>query len=149
VCDSVFIQKHEWNNIMTYQRRTWNCESYHSVMYEFVIRKNSKTSPLFEVNIFGFIKDIRIRRIMDYNRMVASFENSGNDYEYDWQDFHEYVFVADVFTPTVFYIATYGNNKSYGSYNMDEGTITTHELLIPFSEIRRLYRICGHERSNI
>jgi len=71
-----------------------------------------------------------------------------DDDDMNWQDIYEYTFVADVFTPTDFYLTTYGNSvRSYGSYNMEEGTITTQEVEIPFSDVRRIYRICGHDRS--
>jgi len=66
----------------------------------------------------------------------------GHGHEFEWEERHEYILIADVFTPTDVYI---GSNvmRSYGGYNMDEGAITTQEIEIPFSQIRRLYRICG------
>jgi hypothetical protein len=113
-------------------------------MYEFVIRRNSAISPLYEVNIFGFIKDVMIQRTDSYN--------SGDDY--DWEELHEYVFIADVFTPTDFYIHNErilpaNAVRYYGGYHMEGGTITTQELIIPFSQVRRLYIINGHEYSDM
>jgi hypothetical protein len=121
-----FVPKNEWIGI------AYNM-AYHTRLYEFVIRRGSEISPLFEVNLFGFIKDVG----MNYDGY-----NSDDVYEVEWEEYHEYVFVADVFTPTDFYIGT-NALRSYGGYNMQEGTITTQELAIPFSQIRRLYRICG------
>jgi hypothetical protein len=127
--EGVFVPKNDWVDI-AYDL------AYHTSLYEFVIRRGSEISPLFEVNLFGFIKDVGITQFgdMGYNR--------DDGYEFEWEENHEYIFIADVFTPTDFYI---GDNafRSYGGYNMEEGTITTQELAIPFSQIHRLYRICG------
>ena len=144
VWDGVFVGKNEWLDLI---HNLWYPVSRDSIMYEFVIRRNSEISPLYEVNLFGFIKDIAIHRIGEYN--------AGDDY--DWEELHEYVFIADVFTPTDFYIhdertisnAQVNYVRSYGGYNMEEGTITTQELAIPFSQVRRLYLISGHERSDV
>ena len=114
-------------------------------MYEFVIRRTSEMSPVCEVNIFGFVKDVLIQRVTTANTYVDAVSN---DDDTNWQDIYEYAFVADVFTPTDFYLTTYGPSlRSYGGFNMEEGTITTQEVTIPFSNVRRIYRICGHERS--
>lgn len=140
VWDGMFVPKNEWTSI--------NPHSYDTVMYEFVIRHDSEISPLFEVNIFGFIKDVVIHQI------GGSGAAAGGAADDDWEEIHEYVFIADVFTPTDFYVNGDWSNRAaanpvrcYGGYNMEEGTLTTQELSIPFSQIRRLYRICGHERS--
>lgn len=137
VWDGMFVHKNEWTSI--------NPRSYDTVMYEFVIRHDSEISPLFEVNIFGFIKDVVIQQIGG-----GGAAGGADD---DWEEIHEYVFIADVFTPTDFYVNGDWSNRAaanpvrcYGGYNMEEGTLTTQELAIPFSQIRRLYRICGHER---
>jgi len=150
VTNGAFIRKEDWTRIMYFQRSLWRSNSYHSVMYEFVIRRTSELSPVYEVNIFGFIKDVIIRRVADTDVDAAAAVGASafDDFDTNWQDIHEYTFVADVFTPTDFYLRTYGNSvRSYGSYNMEEGTITTQEVEIPFSDVRRIYRICGHERS--
>jgi len=143
VWDGVFVQKNEWIDIMHYM---WYPLSSESIMYEFVIRRNSAISPLYEVNIFGFIKDVMIQRTVDYN--------ADADADDDWEESHEYVFIADVFTSTDFYIHNEWGNpanalRSYGRYHMEEGTITPQELIIPFSQVRRLYIINGHEHSDI
>jgi hypothetical protein len=145
VWDGVFVQKNEWIDIMHYM---WYPLSSESIMYEFVIRRNSAISPLYEVNIFGFIKDVMIQRTVDYN---ADADADADD---DWEESHEYVFIADVFTSTDFYIHNEWGNpanapRSYGRYHMEEGTITPQELIIPFSQVRRLYIINGHEHSDI
>jgi hypothetical protein len=128
----VFVPKNDWVDIAYNQ-------AYHTSLYEFVIRRGSEISPLFEVNLFGFIKDVGIKQFGDMNYDGYSRED---DYEFEWEENHEYILTAYVFTPTDFYIG--GNAlRSYGGYNMDEGAITTQELAIPFSQIRRLYRICG------
>ena len=139
VWDGMFVHKNEWTSI--------NPVLNDPVMYEFVIRHDSEISPLFEVNIFGFIKDVAIRQVGDVRH---AHDN--------WEELYEYVFVADVFTPTDFYINGDWSNRAaaaaaanpvrcYGGYNMEEGTLTTQELAIPFSQIRRLYLIRGHECS--
>jgi len=155
VRDGAFIRKEDWTRIMYFQRLVWRCNSYHSVMYEFVIRRTSEISPVCEVNIFGFVKDILIQRVADTDAdaagagtMAVAAHDDDDDDDTNWQDIYEYAFVADVFTPTDFYLTTYGPSlRSYGGYNMEEGTITTQEVTIPFSNVRRLYRICGHDRS--
>ena len=145
VWDGVFVHKNEWTSINP-------CSHDSAVMYEFVIRHDSEISPLFEVNIFGFIRDVVVRQIGGGGggeRADADGADDGN-----WEELHEYVFVADVFTPTDFYInGDWGNTaaaantvRSYGGYNIEEGTLTTQELVIPFSQIRRLYLIAGDER---
>ena len=140
------VHKNEWTSIMN---NIWYQEHNDPFIYEFVIRRHTIISPLYEVNIFGFIKDVIIQQT------VSGYDDASDD----WEASHEYVFVADVFTPTDFYIHNEDDEvlsnttseisrnavRSYGGYNMDEGTITTQELLIPFSQIRRLYLICGHE----
>jgi hypothetical protein len=145
VRNGAFIRKEDWTRIMYFQRLLWRCNSYHSVMYEFVIRRTSEMSPVCEVNIFGFVKDVLIQRVTTANTYVDAVSN---DDDTNWQDIYEYAFVADVFTPTDFYLTTYGPSlRSYGGFNMEEGTITTQEVTILFSNVRRIYRICGHERS--
>ena len=130
--EGVFVPKNDWVDVAYNQ-------AYHTSLYEFVIRRGSEISPLFEVNLFGFIKDVGIKQFGDMNYDGYSREDG---YEFEWEENHEYILTAYVFTPTDFYIG--GNAlRSYGGYNMDEGTITTQELAIPFSQIRRLYRICG------
>jgi len=150
VWDGVFVHKNEWTSIMN---NLWYQEHNDPFIYEFVIRRHTIISPLYEVNIFGFIKDVIIQQT------VSGYDDASDD----WEASHEYVFVADVFTPTDFYIHNEDDEvlsnttseisrnavRSYGGYNMDEGTITTQELLIPFSQIRRLYLICGHEISGV
>ncbi len=130
--EGVFVPKNDWVDVAYNQ-------AYHTSLYEFVIRRGSEISPLFEVNLFGFIKDVGIKQFGDMNYDGYSSEDG---YEFEWEENHEYILTAYVFTPTDFYIG--GNAlRSYGGYNMDEGTITTQEIEIPFSQIRRLYRICG------
>lgn len=117
--------------------------SNRNVMYEFVIRRHSNISPFNEVSIFGFIRDTSIKQIVEY------YNADDNINYYDWENLMEYSFIADVFTPTDFRTRDREGNEnvwqSYGSYNMNEGTITTDELIISFSQIRRLYRITGNQ----
>ena len=66
-------------------------------MYEFVIRYDSEISPLFEVNIFGFIKDVAIRQVGDVR----------HDHD-NWEELYEYVMsVIDINTIANF--SDYGN----------------------------------------
>jgi hypothetical protein len=135
----------EWVDIVgEYQR---NLSSIQSVMYEFVIRRGSDISPTNEVSIFGFIKDVTMQETENSDNY-----GSGGDSVEQWENTVEYAFVAEVFTPTDFYIqGVWGNPnlissfRSYGSYNMTDGTINTQELVITFSQVRRLYRINGWE----
>jgi len=92
-------------------------------------------------NLFGFIKDVGIKQFGGRMNYYDGY-NREDGHEFEWEESHEYILIADVFTPTDVYI---GSNvlRSYGGYNMDEGAITTQEIEIPFSQIRRLYRICG------
>jgi hypothetical protein len=138
--DIRMIQKHEWSGIMTaYQR---SLPSIETVLYEFVIKKHSIISPTIEVGVFGFIKDVLIVPVDHENTAAAAVADDVSDY--DWEQMHQYIFVANVFTPSDFYIEN-GSNvlRGFGEYNMTEGTITTEELYIPFSQIRRLYRMEG------
>jgi len=139
VSEGDFVPKNDWMVTIVYNNNQHS--SQRIIMYEFVIRRGSEISPLFEVNLFGFIKDVAIKQFGDMNYDGYNTEDA---YEFEWEDNYEYVFVADVFTPTDFYIGAGANTlRSYGGYNMEEGTIITQELAIPFSQIRRLYRICG------
>jgi len=139
VSEGEFVPKNDWVFIVHENRHL----SQRMIMYEFVIRRGSVLSPLFEVNLFGFIKDVAIQQI---NGMMNHNDHDGNTYDFEWEENPEYVFIADVFTPSDFYIDA-NALRSYGGYNMEEGTITTQELAIPFSQVRRLYLIRGHERS--
>ncbi len=131
-----WVSKSEWPNIE--QSYLGSIDGGNrSRMYEFVIRRGSATSPVFEVSMFGFITDVSIKQIDDYDPSVH-LDN-------DWENQMEYAFGAQVFTPTDFFMYE-GGYRSYGGYIMDEGTITTQQISIPFSHIRRLYRICPHER---
>ena len=115
-----------------------------SMMYEFVIRNQTEISPLYETNIFGYIQDITIVSVEDAQ---GRFEMWG---DYEWENLHEYAFVANVFTatPIRIYEPIYngGDNHSsslrrYGDYDMNQGTVHPTRVLIRFSQIRRLYRI--------
>ena len=146
-----WIPKSEWIDIMRHHQPVSDSESDHAIqtrMYEFVIRRGSNISPFHEVNIFGFIKDVTIQQTVEYDD--DGEEISRDRMDYDWENIVEYTFVAEVFTPTDFYI--HGGRydptpyRSYGGYNMTDGTITTQQVPIPFSQIRRMYRMNGHER---
>lgn len=142
VSEGEFVPKNDWVFIVHDNRHL----SQRLIMYEFVIRRGTVLSPLFEVNLFGFIKDIAIQQIDETMMMMNYNDEYGGVEQREQEENPEYVFIADVFTPSDFYIDA-NALRSYGGYNMEEGTITTQELAIPFSQIRRLYRICGHERS--
>jgi hypothetical protein len=136
--DSV-IPKSDWCHLVTTMAHQ---PDFNTIMYEFVIRRESDISPINEVNLFGFIKEIRI---------ISRDDGSGGG-DYDWENLHEYAFVADVFSSRSF-VRRHGPNGrtraefiEYGSYDMTEGTISPTELVIPFSQIRRLYRMRGCER---
>lgn len=131
-----WVSKNDWPNIEQSDLGSIDGGN-RSRMYEFVIRRGSATSHVFEVSMFGFITGISIKQIEDYDPSVH-LDN-------DWENQMEYAFGAQVFTPTDFFMYE-GGYRSYGGYNMDEGTITTQQISIPFSHIRRLYRICPHER---
>jgi len=151
-----WVPKYEWIDIMHHQRYL---DSIHSVMYEFVIRRGSAISPIHEANIFGFIKDVAIQDSVGYDddddeEALGNDERGGGDGDGDdsrWENTVEYVFVAEVFTPTDFYVHggwSHPNQyRSYGGYSMTDGTITTQQLTISFSQIRRMYRMNGRERA--
>lgn len=147
-----WIPKSEWIDIMRHHQPVSYSESddaIQTIMYEFVIRRGSNISPYHEVNIFGFIKDVAIQQTVEYDEHTGE-EISRDRMDYDWENIVEYTFVAEVFTPTDFYIhgdwSDPNQCRSYGGYNMTDGTITTQQVMIPFSQIRRLYRMNGHER---
>jgi hypothetical protein len=146
-----WIQKSEWIDIMRHHQPVSDSESDDAIqtrMYEFVIRRGSNISPFHEVNIFGFIKDVTIQQTVEYDD--DGEEISHDRMDYDWENIVEYTFIAEVFTPTDFYIhggrSDPNQYRSYGGYNMTDGTITTQQVTIPFSQIRRMYRMNGHER---
>jgi hypothetical protein len=147
-----WIPKSEWIDIMRHHQPVSDSESDDAIqtrMYEFVIRRGSNISPYHEVNIFGFIKDVRIQQTVEYDEHTGE-EISRDRMDYDWENIVEYTFDAEVFTPTDFYVhGGYDDPnqyRSYGGYNMTDGTITTQQVMIPFSQIRRMYRMNGNER---
>jgi hypothetical protein len=130
------IPQQDWIESFTYQYQRLNIGN--TKMYEFVIRRGSEFSPIVETNVFGFIKEITIVNV-----------NGGDDTDhddYDWENLHEYAFVAEIFSPSLFQIDRNGMRMVYGDYIMDEGTILPAHALIRFSHIRRLYCISGCER---
>lgn len=135
-----WVPKYVWVSMNMHQSYL---ASNRNIMYEFVIRRHSDISPFYEVSMFGFIREIAIQQMVEY------YNADDNIDYYDWENLMEYSFIADVFTPTDFRTRDREGNEnalqSYGSYNMNEGTITTEELIISFSQIRRLYRITGHQ----
>jgi hypothetical protein len=146
--DTLFHSEHflgdVWRGLWTPKCDWPNIENLHLIsnqnrsrIYEFVIRRGCATSPVFEVSMFGFINNVSIKRIDDYDPSVHL--------DHDWENHSEYVFVADVFTPTDFFVYE-GGYQSYGGYDMTEGTITTQQISIPFSHVRRLYRITPNDR---
>jgi hypothetical protein len=107
-----------------------------------------------EMNMFGFIKEIRIIST-SMNRSASSDDDSDDDDNYnygrdrEWENSHEYAFIADVFSPTNYYVQGddgFHHMTPCGSYDMTEGTFSTVEIIIPFSNIRRLYSIRARER---
>ena len=130
------IPQQDWIESFTYQYQ--QLDTGNTKMYEFVIRRESEFSPIVETNVFGFIKEITIVNV-----------NGGDDTDhddYDWENLHEYAFVAEIFSPNLFQIDRNGMRMGYGDYIMDEGTILPACAHIRFSHIRRLYCISGCER---
>ena len=122
--------------------RLGDSEAVHNKMYEIVIANCTDFSPIAEVNVFGIITDVIIVNAMD--------ANSG-DPDYDWENSHEYAFVANIFTPIRFCVGLNDNDiesewVSYGDYDIAEGTVRLSEVFIRFSNIRRVYCIDCHER---
>ena len=117
-------------------------------MYEIVIRRGELTS-IDETSFFGFIKEVVV--------MYIPSEDDGDDGDHEdiqdaeWDHFHEYVFVADVFTPTSFR-SSIGEGvvgsvwNCHGEYDMDEGMVRLSEVRIRFSQVRRLYIMKSHEQ---
>jgi len=132
-CDDSVIPKSDWSQILTTLAHQQYSDTVNIIMFEFVIRRGGSISPTNEVNLFGFIKEVRI--------IQPGFDNAA------WDNLHEYAFLADVFTYSCEYSRSLGHTFiEYGSYDMTEGTISPTELIIPFSQIRRLYRMRGCER---
>jgi len=145
VWNGMFIHKNHWINIMSNEQFQEQRNSSPPTMFEFVIRRESEISPVYEINIFGFMKDVIIIAV---DRVDGGMYNDD-----DWENRCEYAFVAEVFTPTDFYIGGDGGGggasnmvQSYGSYDITEGIINTERLVIPFLQIRRLYRLTSHEQ---
>jgi len=149
VWNGMFVHKHDWTNIMLNEQFQEQRNGVWPAMFEFVIRRESEISPVYEINIFGFMKDVVIIAV---DRADGS---DGGMYDDDrWENRCEYAFVAEVFTPSDFYIGDSGGGsgnmvQSYGSYDITEGIINTDKLVIPFLQIRRLYRLTSHEQLDI
>ena len=137
------ILQENWVEYFTHDNpRMLSDSDNNEIMYEFVIRKQTEISPLYETSLFGTIQDITIVLVEDAQ---------GRDSDvYDWENLHEYAFVAHVFTATPIRIyepiINGGDNHSsslrrYGDYDMNDGTVRPTRVLIRFSQIRRLYRI--------
>lgn len=150
--DSV-IPKDQWSNLFYYQAPHY-LDTVNITMYEIVIRRGCDINVDNEMNMFGFIKEIRIIST-SMNRSASSDDDSDDDDSYDygrdreWENSHEYAFIADVFSPTNYYVQGddgFHHMTPCGSYDMTEGTFSTVEIIIPFSNIRRLYSIRARER---
>ncbi len=135
-CGDSVIPKSDWSQILTTLAHQQYSDTVNIIMFEFVIRRGGSISPTNEVNLFGFIKEVRII----YTPQPGFFG-------VDWNNLHEYAFLANVFTYSCDYSRSLGHTFiEYGSYDMTEGAISPTELIIPFSQIRRLYRMRGCER---
>ena len=103
-------------------------------MYEFVTRRFANQS-MYETNLFGYIKRIIIMNLdsvwAQQNRRRGGGGANHEDEDYDWENRHEYAFVVDVFAPS---------GPSY-RYNLDDGTFETREIILTFTDIRRMYSI--------
>lgn len=149
VWNGMFVHKHDWTNIMLNEQFQEQRNGVWPAMFEFVIRRESEISPVYEINIFGFMKDV----------VIIAVDRADGEGMYDddrWENRCEYAFVAEVFTPSDFYIGDSGGGggggnmvQSYGSYDITEGIINTDKLVIPFLQIRRLYRLTSHEQLDI
>jgi hypothetical protein len=154
VWNGVFVRKQYWTNPMLNEQFEEQRNGTPPVMFEIVIRRESTISPLYEINIFGFMKDVIIIAAEEYGSEAGTGSGSDMYHDDEWENRCEYAFVANVFTPTDFYIDRDGDGgdfnmmRSYGSYDITEGIINTDKLVIPFSQIRRLYRLTSHEQLN-
>ncbi len=105
-----------------------------SNMYEFVTRRFANQS-MYETNMFGYIKRIIIMNLdsvwAQQNRRRGGGGANNDDEDYDWENRHEYAFIVDVFAPS---------GPSY-RYNLDDGTFETREIILTFTDIRRMYSI--------
>ena len=102
-------------------------------MFEFVMCRTNVHNRGHETNFFGYISQAVV---VDADHPVTS--TSSYDGFADWENTHEYAFVAHVFSPNT---APYDN-----TYNIDEGTFVATELIFRFADIRRLYSIQSTER---
>jgi hypothetical protein len=154
VWNGVFVRKQYWTNPMLNEQFEEQRNGTPPVMFEIVIRRESPISPLYEINIFVFMKDVIIIAAEEYGSEAGTGSGSDMYHDDEWENRCEYAFVANVFTPTDFYIDRDGDGgdfnmmRSYGSYDITEGIINTDKLVIPFSQIRRLYRLTSHEQLN-
>lgn len=145
------IPKDHWVSLFCYHSPFY-LDTVNITMYEIVIRRGCDISPDNEMNIFGFIKEIQIvsTRMMDGRASDDDEDDDGGDGgDFEWENSHEYAFVADVFSPSNYYVRGDDgvlHSTPCGSYDMAEGTFSPVEMIIPFSHIRRLYRIRARER---
>jgi len=121
-----FIPKREWLRLANLGP---------SRMYEFVLRRDSTYTPLFEKNFFGYISQIMIVFDRDHDNENTFQANHEIVDETEWENTHEYVFIVNAFSPAA----------SYGRYCVDEGTYEPVELTFRFRDVRRLYSIIPRE----
>ena len=149
------IPKDQWSSLFYYQSPVY-LDTVNIVMYEIVIQRNCFINPDNEINVFGSIKEIRIVSTRRMNRRASDDADADEDDEdeddaddEDWENRHEYAFIADVFSPSNYYVRSddgFLHSTPCGSYDMAEGTFSPVEMIIPFSNIRRLYSIRARER---
>ena len=95
-------------------------------MFEFVMCRTNTHNMGHETNFFGYISQLIV---VEANHPVTT---TSYDAFVEWENTNEYAFVVHVFSP-----ATAADN----TYNIDEGTFGTTELVFRFADIRRMYSI--------
>ena len=104
-------------------------------MFEFVMCRTNAHNMGHETNFFGYISQIIV---VEADHPVTT--TSSNNSFVDWENTNEYAFVVHVFSP-----ATAADN----TYNIDEGTFGTTELVFRFADIRRMYSIRSREMFDV
>ncbi len=124
-----FIQKQNWLGLSRFDLGP-------DRMFEFVMCRTNFHNRGHETNFFGYISSVVVIEAEN----PLELPSYGDEYT-QWENSNEYAFVVNVFTLS--------SDAPYGSYNIDEGTFETDELMFRFADIRRMYSIRSREMFDV
>jgi len=116
-----------WENPSTYFQ---GIRADSKQLFEFVLRRHGEHAVDFETNVFGYISSPVLFSVL--TGMAEDLEIQSLD---NWARTNEYALIVNVFSPS----------EPLGSYDLTDGTFTTRQLTIRFSDIRRMYYVTSIE----